>query len=95
MEIINRIYKNLDNKERKDALLVLFAIITLLILDFLSIGLIFPLISSIFNDQFYYEITQKPFFLGWEKKKINLFLFRHYFHSVFTQKLNIFTIQFF
>ena len=27
MEIIKTIYKNLDNKERKDALLVLFAII--------------------------------------------------------------------
>ncbi len=73
MEIIKTIYKNLDNKERKDALLVLFAIITLLILDFLSIGLIFPLISSIFNDQFYYEIIQKPFFLGWEKKKLIYF----------------------
>ena len=62
MQMINTIYTNLDSNEKKSAFVVLFLIITILILDFLSIGLIFPLLSSIFNDQFYYEITQKPFF---------------------------------
>ena len=56
MKIIKIIYKNLDSREKKDSLLVLFFIVTLLILDFLSIGLIFPLVSSLFNNQFFLDV---------------------------------------
>ena len=75
MQIISKIYKNLNSKEKKSASLVLLSIIILLLLDFLSIGLIFPLISSIFNDEFYLNITQQSFFEGWEKNKIIYFFF--------------------
>ena len=105
MQIISKIYKNLDNKEKKSALLVLLSIITLLLLDFLSIGLIFPLISSIFNDQFYTNITQKTFFEGWEKNKIiyfflillfTAFLLKNIFFLIFNylKKKTLANIQF-
>ncbi len=105
MQIISKIYKNLDNKEKKSSLLVLLSIITLLLLDFLSIGLIFPLISSIFNDQFYTNITQKTFFEGWEKNKIiyfflillfTAFLLKNIFFLIFNylKKKTLANIQF-
>ena len=73
MKIIKIIYKNLDSREKKDSLLVLFFIVTLLILDFLSIGLIFPLVSSLFNNQFFLDVTQKSFFIGWKKDQLIYF----------------------
>ena len=73
MKIIKKIYKNLDRREKKSGILVLFFIVTLLILDFLSIGLIFPLVSSIFNNQFFLDITQKSFFIGWKKNQLIYF----------------------
>ncbi len=105
MQIISKIYKNLNSKEKKSASLVLLSIIILLLLDFLSIGLIFPLISSIFNDEFYLNITQQSFFEGWEKNKIiyfflillfTAFLLKNIFFLIFNylKKKTLANIQF-
>ena len=73
MKIFLKVLNNLDRKEKKKASFVFFLMFIMIILDFFSIGLFFPLISSIFNPEFYEKVTVYPFFESWERIEIIYF----------------------
>lgn len=68
-----KIFNNLNKKEKRKASFVFFSMFIMIVLDFFSIGLFFPLISSIFNTEFYKKVIEYSFFEDWERIEIIYF----------------------
>ena len=72
MYLFFEILKNLDSREKKKLFLILLLLITIFLLDILSIGIFFPIISLIIKKEFHINFLN----FNLEKKDaIILFLF--------------------
>ena len=93
MYLFFEILKNLDSRELKKLLAILFLIITIFLLDILSIGLFFPIISLIVKEDFHIQIKNFYFFNNLDNKQIILlflfilifiFLFKNIIYLIFS-----------
>jgi ABC-type bacteriocin/lantibiotic exporter with double-glycine peptidase domain len=93
MYLFFEILKNLDSRELKKLLVILFLIITIFLLDILSIGLFFPIISLIVKEDFYIQSKNFYFFNNLDNKQIILlflfilifvFLFKNIIYLIFS-----------